>query len=83
MTPSKAQRDRPHLCDVGTADPVLHRPSNRRTEFQWRHAGNDAWHLLRERSLELGVEPLARRDVLGDNDGLGKKSLANLTSSGR
>ena len=41
--------------------------------------GNSSGQLL----LQLGAQPLARGHVLGDDDGLAKKSLGSWTLSGK
>ena len=61
MTWPSCKRDRAHLRNVGTADPVLHRPADRRPKLQRRDARDDARQLLRQRFFELRVEPLPRR----------------------
>ena len=75
---AELERDRAHLGDVRPADPILHRPADRRPELERRNADDRARQLLGQRLLELQVQPVARRHVLGDHDGLREKVVGEL-----
>ena len=66
------------MIEVGPADPVLHGPADRRAKLERRDARDDAGQLLRQRLFELRMQAFARRDVLGDDDGLGKEVIGQL-----
>ena len=74
----EVERDPPHLVLVGPADPVLQRPADRRSQLERRDARDDLGKLLGERLLELLLQPLARREVPGDDDELPEERIGEL-----
>ena len=53
-----------HLTYIGTADAILHRPSDRRPKFKRVHPRNCAWKLVRQDLFQLHTKPFACRNVL-------------------
>ena len=70
--------DLAHLRQIGTADAVLHRPADRRSELQRIDAADHARKLIGQDLFELDPEPFARRDVLGHDHGLGEEVVGQL-----
>ena len=68
---------------VRPAHPILHRPADRRPKLERRHARDRARQLLGQRLLQLGVQPVARRDVLGDHHSLREEVVGELDVEGQ
>ena len=66
------------LRDVGTADAILHRPSDRRPELERIDPADDAGKLVGQDLFQLRREPLARRHILGDDHRLGEEIVRQL-----
>ena len=63
----------PHLVHVRAADAILHRPADRRPELERGDPADHAREVLGQQLLELGLQPLARVHVLGDDHDLGEE----------
>ena len=65
-----------HLADIRTADTVLHRPSDRRTDIEQLHDR----HRCRERSSSdspaVRPQPIAHLQALGDDDRSGRTTVS-------
>jgi hypothetical protein len=80
---SELERDWAYLRKVGAADPVLHRPSDRRPELERGNPRDDVGQLFGELLLEHSVNPLARSHVLGDDDRLSEEVVGELDVQGQ
>jgi hypothetical protein len=75
---AKLERNLAHLRGVGPTDAILHGPTDRRPKLERRHPRNRARQLLGQRLLELGVQPIARRNILGDHHDLREEIIGEL-----
>ena len=67
-----------HLVHVRAADAILHRPADRRPELERGDPRDRGREILGQHLLELGLQPLARVDVLGDDHRLGEEVVRQL-----
>ena len=72
------ERDLAHLVHVRAADAILHRPADRRPELERRDPRDRARKVLGQHLLQLGLQPLARVDILGDDHRLGEELVRQL-----
>src|SRR5262249_42704127 len=77
---SKSKGNVAHLIHVGTADAVLHWPSNRRPEFQRNCTGHCSWEVFLEHPFELLLNTLPGIDILRNNDKLIEELIRQLNA---
>src|SRR4029450_741999 len=64
-----------HLTYVGSADAILHRPSDGRPEFKGGDPRNCAWKFIRQDRFQLQTKTFACRNVLCKNYRLGEEVI--------
>ena len=68
-----------HLCDVGSAQPILHGTPDRRSDLEQFDEGIGARKRLPQIAFELRLDAVTRLDAaLGDDDHLAKPGVGRL-----